>query len=36
MVQGGGGFFKNVDQFHETYERGLVIIDITMACDISI
>ena len=31
---GGGGGLKN-NQFYESYERGLVINDITMACDLS-
>ena len=32
----GGNFSKFSINFYRTYERGVVDIDITMACDISI
>ena len=35
MIQ-GGNFSKFSIHFYRTYERGVVDIDITMACDISI
>ena len=34
MIQGGQIFIKI--NFYRTYERGVVDVDITMACDISI
>ena len=35
MVQGRVIFLFFLVNIYETYERGLVIIDITMACDLS-
>ena len=35
MIQ-GGNFSKFAINLYMTYERGLVIIDINMACDLSI